>query len=494
MIESLERMHGRFLWGAVINMNRRQFIGVTGLSGLGASLAGWHLASQPGENEVIARKLDQQLLGEDYPYTALWGFNDSVPGPVLRKTQGDTLSLTFKNRLSQPSSIHWHGIRLPNNMDGVPGITQRVVKPGEDFQYEFALPDAGTFWYHPHVATYEQLGRGLYGALIVGERERVDVDRDELLVISDLHLDQSAQIPGNFKNLHDASHAGRLGNTVLCNGQKVPTLRQVRPGERIRLRLVNASSARIYRLRFDGVAPLIVAMDGHPCAPQIMGETLYFSPGNRYDFILDVPRLSGGLTLRDEFFPMMPNLLARFELKGSPVAARSGFAGLPPNTLPPFDDRSAEKVDLVLEGGALSEKATREAIWLLNGRGNDHDSLLDSHENHPDPLFECRSGQTIHCRIDNRTAWFHPMHFHGVVLQEKQADGRWGPYRDATLVWPFKTSEIRFVTERPGEWMIHCHVSEHHHSGLMGTFRVGDVCTTKQRPWVTTAWGSDTTA
>lgn len=475
-------------------MNRRQFVGAAGLVGLGLGVGGWQLARQPGSNEIIARKLDQQLLGEDYPYTPLWGFNDQVPGPVLRRTQGEVLSLTFKNRLPEPSTIHWHGIRLPNQMDGVPGITQAAVQPGEDFHYEFALPDAGTFWYHPHVATYEQLGRGLYGALIVNEREAVEVDREEILVISDLHLDRRAMIPGDFKNLHDASHAGRLGNTILCNGQKIPALKAFRPGERVRLRLINASSARIYRLRFDGLAPLVVAIDGHPCAPYTLAETLYFSPGNRFDLILDIPKTSASFQLKDEFFPAMQNLLAQGRIEGEPVPARAAFAGLPPNAHPAFDDRSAERVKLVLEGGALSDKATRESIWLINGKGHNHDTFIDAHRAHPEPLFECRSGQTMHCLIDNRTAWFHPMHFHGVVLQEREADGRWGPYRDSALVWPFKATEIRFVTELPGEWMIHCHVSEHHHSGLMGTFRVGDVCTTRQRPWVMTAWGSVTTA
>ena len=118
------------------------------------------------DHTVIAKPARLELLGPDYPSTEVWAFNNMIPGPVLRAVQGDTIRVRFRNRLPMVSTIHWHGIRLPNAMDGVPGITQPPVKPGEDFQYEFALPDAGTFWYHPHVATdrprpvWHDCGRG----------------------------------------------------------------------------------------------------------------------------------------------------------------------------------------------------------------------------------------------------------------------------------------------------------------------------------------------
>jgi FtsP/CotA-like multicopper oxidase with cupredoxin domain len=137
---------------------------------------------------------------------------------------------------------------------------------------------------------------------------------------------------------------------------------------------------------------------------------------------------------------------------------------------------------MVLEGGALSNKATREAIWLMNGKGNDHGSHMDVHGKHPDPLFTFEQGCTVRCLIDNKTAWFHPMHFHGIVFRERLPNGQWGPFKDSTLVWPFKTQEIAFVAESPGDWMIHCHVAEHQHSGLMGTFRVASLCRTPAAP------------
>lgn len=440
-------------------------------------------AARPGrarEFELIARQTRAELLGGDYPATDVWAFNNMVPGPVLRANQGETVRVRFKNRLNVPSTVHWHGIRLPNAMDGVPGITQAAVKPGEDFQYEFAFPDAGTYWYHPHVSTYEQIGRGLYGTIIVNEKTPPDVDQDVTWVISDVMLTREASIAPNFKSLHDAAHAGRLGNIILVNGERGPTTLDVRAGERIRLRLINAASARIFRIKVHGHQPWIAAYDGHPCPPEKLTESILFSPGNRLDLILDCTNApSATFEIEDEFFPAMRNKLGVIRYSGrSAVATRPAFTGLPANSLFEPVMAGATSVKMVLEGGALSNKATREHIWLMNGKGNDHGSHMDSHGSAPAPTYTFEQGCTVRCLIDNKTAWFHPMHFHGVVLRERLANGQWGPFKDSTLVWPFKTQEIAFVAEAPGDWMIHCHVSEHHHSGLMGTFRVAAMCKT----------------
>ena len=469
------------------NMNRRQIL-KTGLltAGLGAATgaiipAAW--SARPArvrEHEFIAKPARLGLLGEDYPPTEVWAFNNRIPGPIMRATQGDIVRIRFRNRLEQASTIHWHGIRLPNAMDGVPGITQAAVKPGEDFLYEFGLPDAGTYWYHPHVSTYEQVGRGLYGTIVVDEKIPPDVDQDVMWTIADIKLTREATIAPNFKNLHDAAHAGRLGNIVLVNGKKSPEVLEVRAGSRVRLRLLNAASARIFRLKFHGHQPTVVAMDGHPCAPFALTESILFSPGNRIDLILDCTAApNASFEVEDEFFPAMRNKIGVIRYNSrSAQALRKPFEGLPPNTLFEPVMAGAESVKMILEGGALSNKATREHVWLVNGKGNDHGSHMDSHGGAPHPLYVFEKGCTVRCLIDNRTAWFHPMHFHGVVLRERLPNGSWGPMKDSTLVWPFKTQEIAFVAESPGDWMIHCHVSEHHHSGLMGTFRVADLCKT----------------
>jgi len=171
------------------------------------------------EFRLAAKPAVVNLLGDNHPNTAVWAYNDVVPGSELRVRQGDQVRIFVQNQLTERTTVHWHGIRLPNAMDGVPGFTQPPIRPGEAFTYEFTLPDAGTFWYHPHADTLQQLGRGLAGPLIVEEREPVAVDRDLLWFIEDWRLNDRAQIAPGFGDRMEAAMAGRVGNTVTINGR-----------------------------------------------------------------------------------------------------------------------------------------------------------------------------------------------------------------------------------------------------------------------------------
>jgi FtsP/CotA-like multicopper oxidase with cupredoxin domain len=191
------------------------------------------------------------LTGDGHPDTAVWAYDGTVPGPELRIRQGERVRVVVRNKLGEDTTVHWHGIRLPNAMDGVPGLTQKPIRPGESFTYDFTPPDAGTFWYHPHADTLQQLGRGLAGALIIEEREPITVDRDLLWFIEDWRLDDGGRIAPGFGNRMEAGMSGRIGNTVTINGRP-PEPVSVRSGERVRLRIVNAALARIVALRFEG--------------------------------------------------------------------------------------------------------------------------------------------------------------------------------------------------------------------------------------------------
>ncbi|WP_412563648.1 multicopper oxidase domain-containing protein [Thalassobius sp. MITS945101] len=193
-------------------LTRRQFVT---RSAMASALLGQGLPSfaKADLTEITARSGKVQLAPADYPMTEVWGYDGLAPGPVLRFQQGERLQRRLVNALEQPTSIHWHGIRIDNAMDGVPGLTQAAVPPGGHFDYDFALPDAGSYWYHAHWASPEQVGRGLHGALIVEEDEAPEVDRDEVLVLDDWRLNpEDAQIMADFDNRHDLSHAGRYGN------------------------------------------------------------------------------------------------------------------------------------------------------------------------------------------------------------------------------------------------------------------------------------------
>jgi len=169
--------------------------------GRAASSAEHHLVAHPGR---------APLVGARYPETAVWSYNGTVPGPEIRDRQGERLRITVENQLAEETTIHWHGLRVPNAMDGVPHLTQKPIAPGETFIYEFEGPDAGTYWYHPHQRSFEQVGRGLYGPLIVEEREPIQVDRDVTWVLDDWRLLQDAQISDDFGGFMDASHNGRV--------------------------------------------------------------------------------------------------------------------------------------------------------------------------------------------------------------------------------------------------------------------------------------------
>src|SRR5947208_13581903 len=185
-----------------MRVSRRALLLSAGAAGLGsglpfrqgladAEIKEYRLAAQPG---VV------NLTGRGYPDTAVWAYDARVPGPEIRIRQGDPVRIVVANRLGEDTTVHWHGIRVPNPMDGVPGLTQPPIRPGESFTYEFTPPDAGTFWYHPHADSLQQLGRGMAGALIIEEPDPVPVDRDIVWVLSDWRLTSAAQLAPGFGN------------------------------------------------------------------------------------------------------------------------------------------------------------------------------------------------------------------------------------------------------------------------------------------------------
>src|SRR5713101_4065300 len=301
------------------------------LSGAGGIALGSVLPSRPSfanteikEYCLTATPGVANLTGDGYPNTAVWAYDGTVPGPEMRVRQGDPVRIVVTNKLGEDTTVHWHGIRLPIAMDGVPGLTQPPIEPGESFTYEFTPPDAGTFWYHPHANSLQQLGRGMAGALIVDELEAVPVDRDVLWLLSDWRLTSDAQIAAGFGNPMEAAMSGRVGNTVTVNGavsNEVP----VRAGERIRLRLINGALARIMALRFEGHRPVVVAIDGQPCDPHEPERgRLLLGPAMRIDVVVDMQGEAGRrYPVIDDFYDGLSYWLTQFAYeKRPPMRAR----------------------------------------------------------------------------------------------------------------------------------------------------------------------------
>lgn len=428
---------------------------------------------------LTARAGSVQLAPEGYPATAIWGYEGTVPGPEIRLPQGARLTRRFLNELPQASSIHWHGIRIANAMDGVAGLTQDAVEPEAEFLYDFALPDAGTYWYHPHNRTFEQMARGLYGALIVEEPSGApEADADLVLLIDDWRFNEDASIAEGFGNMHDFAHAGRIGNWITVNGTGDWT-RNVGENERLRLRLVNTANARVFTLDPQGLAGWVIALDGMPLETPEPLARLTLAPAQRADILVDITAKAGGEALlvsqeRDGGYA-----LAAFPVAGTARTARlPDPAPLPPNPVAPLGPlEAARSVSFAMEGGAMGrmQSATFEGrdmdmralvgegmAWALGGTAGMPEA----------PLIDARIGETIRITMTNETSWPHGMHLHGHHFRQVFPDGTTGPLRDTLLMNRGDTAEIAFLADNPGDWLLHCHMLEHAASGMMTWLRV----------------------
>ena len=441
------------------------------------------------EHRLRAAPAAARLIGSSGPQTGALAYDGSVPGPMLRFRQGEPVRIVVENGLDQDTTVHWHGIRLPNAMDGVPGLTQPPIKPGESFTYEFTPPDAGTFWYHPHAHSLQQIGRGLAGALIVEEREPLAVDRDLLWMLQDWRLTTDGQIASGFGNMMDAAMSGRVGNVMTINGA-LPVDQPVQARERVRLRLANAALARMMALRFEGHRPVVVAIDGQPCDPhEPEGGRLVLGPAMRIDVIIDMQGEPGRrYAVIDDFYDGLAYTLTNLAYDaGPPLRAHPLDAplALPRNPLPEPDLVNAERQEIVLQGGMMgggmlsgmggmmgmaTPGMDGGAAWAINGMS----MTGDGHAGMP-PLFALKRGASCILTIRNETAWWHPMHIHGFSPLVLARNGVPVPHRrwqETVLMAPKDTLEFAFVADIPGDWMLHCHVVDHQTAGLMTVFRV----------------------
>ena len=437
------------------------------------------LAQGDGPEVLTARPASVRLLPESYPLTQVWSYGGTVPGQVLRAPQGARLYRQLVNALPDATSVHWHGVRLDNAMDGVAGLTQQAVAPGASFEYDFHLPDAGTYWYHAHNRSFEQVARGLYGALIVDEPDRPDIDRDEVLMLDDWRLSpDDGQLVGSFDDRHDHSHAGRLGNYVATNGQPRFS-RDVAQGERLRLRLINAANARIFALGLSGMEGWIMAHDGMPLAePEPMPEVLFLGPAQRVDLFVDVTAPVGETAWLVRLDDGQGYAQAGFPVIAAARDRRPAPAPLPPNPRMAVGGLDgALRLRLDMQGGAMGrmtgalldgrpasfqELAAANRFWAFNGVVG----LTDT------PLAEVPQGRTVRIAMVNDTVFPHAMHLHGMHFREVLAGGGLGPMRDTLLIAADETREIAFMADNPGDWLLHCHMLSHAAAGMSTWLRV----------------------
>ena len=421
------------------------------------------------EFQLIAAPANLRLI--DGRMLEVWAYNGQVPGPTFRVRVGDTVRVRFSNRLSQPTTIHWHGVRVPNGMDGVPGVTQPPITPGGNFVYEFVVKDAGTFWFHPHVRTSEQVERGLFGTLIVDDRKPPGFSREILWVIDDWLLGNDGKIVPEFNTRHDLAHDGRWGNVVTVNGRAQKT-EIVAPGERIRLRIVNVANGRVFAPDLSAFDASVIAFDGLYTDRPLPVTGLEIAPGNRVDIDLGIPAALAGrqIQVMDRFTrrPIpIAKLVVTDEVQPTPsvqLALRSPFERWPGAL------KAAPTGELRLNARAGGPFGIE---WMINETAFRHEASAHRHR----PAYSLPLGKWAKLRFVNESFRLHPMHLHGqffyVVARNGEAvdEAHW---RDTVLVHARETVDVALVPRDAGLWMLHCHILEHAESGMMTLLKVAN--------------------
>ena len=399
--------------------------------------------------------LDLQAGEIDWAYTpgrSLGGFglNGGVPGPLIEAEVGDTLRARLTNNLPQPTTIHWHGLRVPAEMDGTEAV-QPPVQPGESFEYVFTVPDAATFWYHSHVNETEQLERGLYGALVVRGPEEPEVDRERVLLLDDLKLDENGELApfGDHQELHE----GREGDVLLVNGREQPEL-EMAAGQVERWRIVNAANTRFVRLSIGERPFSVIGTDGGLVPAPLEATEILLTPGERAD-------LAVGPFSEGEVFEIVG--LPYDRGRGEP--RRDRFATLRVGAAAPSRAQIRDSLRKIepLAGPNAEPNRTIDMKALMHGGEHQRD----------DPV---RVGELQVWDLVNETSQDHPFHLHGFFFQVVSENGE----PPAMLAWKDTVNVPRkqrvrvawLPDDRPGEWMYHCHILEHHAMGMMAHFQV----------------------
>jgi FtsP/CotA-like multicopper oxidase with cupredoxin domain len=442
--------------------------------------------------ELAPRPVTIDLGG---PTVQTWGYADATPGPLIRARAGDVIRAELTNRLPTATSVHWHGIALRNDMDGVPGLTQRPIAPGARYRYEFTVPDPGTYFYHPHSGV--QLDRALHGVLVVDDPAEPGRYDAEWIVVLDDWVDGTGRTPdqilsglrsmagmqggmqggmhGGMGGMHgdagsmpmdgmEAMTSPLLGGAgdvayphYLVNGRvpAAPVTLTGRPGQRVRIRFVNAAADTAFRVALGGHRLTVTHTDGFPVAPTAT-DALLLGMGERADVTVE---------LGDGVFP----LVAAAEGKaGQGVAlVRTGAGSAPAASVRPVEldrqvlltgtlrtadavrlaERKPDRVHRLLLDGAMMPYR-----WTINGAT--YDDL--------DPLL-VRRGERVRLQFVNRSMMFHPMHVHGHTF----AVAGGGARKDTVIVRPHETVTVDLDATNPGQWMTHCHNIYHAETGMM---------------------------
>jgi FtsP/CotA-like multicopper oxidase with cupredoxin domain len=413
----------------------------------------------------------------------LISLEDNAPPPVLRIKQGEPAIFNYTNGLEDYSTMHWHGIRLPNAMDGVPYLTQFPVAKDETFRYEFTPPDAGTYWYHPHCMTMDQMALGLTGVLVVEEKADPGFDADIALNLKDFRIDTNGDLMPYFTP-RGAARSGTLGNVKATNWRSEPVY-DVPAGGLIRVRFAVTDTTRIHKLvlpQNEGAAlGEIIAWDGHPVDEPIAWPTfeapLPLGPGQRVDVAITAPAREGQEIVLTGLAGKTPFIIARLRAVGQNLGRTTAdIKPLPRNPIHEPDLTSAPTQEIVFgwspdgdgENNGLCG-ISDYTFWSINRTPWPGDVVPNT-----GPVADLEFGKSYILRLRNESPNLHPIHLHGLVFKPLRSNLRKLPvnYTDTLLLLKNEIVDIALNADNRGDWAFHCHVIEHQKTGLAGYIRV----------------------
>ena len=437
-------------------------------------------------------------------------YNGQIPGPILRVKQGDSIKVNFKNNLDEPTTVHWHGLRLENKSDGVPGMTQPAVKPGQSYTYNVSFPDAGLYWYHPHVREDYQQALGMYGLIWVEPNSTNyfdPVNREEFLALNDILLNGNDVAPYDKERVN-YTLMGRFGNVMLVNGQERYSL-NVNQGDVVRFPIVNTASTRVFKLSIPGVKLKLIGGDSGGYKNDTWVDSVTIGPSERviveaqfvkygeyklnhatpsktytlgtitvantkteHDYSKEFQTLKNrsdefaGLNL-DNYYakPIDKEIDMTIKMPGMDHMSMSGMM---------HDDKNSDGIEWEDTMAMMNSMSNDKSLtWILR----DKDSGKENHEID----YSWKKGDKVKIRLFNDPNSMHPMqhvmHFHGnrfVVLSVNGVKNTNPVWKDSVLVPTGAKVDVLLDLSNPGTWMGHCHIAEHTESGMMMVYKVNE--------------------
>jgi FtsP/CotA-like multicopper oxidase with cupredoxin domain len=446
-------------------------------------------AARPHTGRTVTASLTAQSetidLGGTLAGTLAYG--NAIPGPLVRANVGDELAVTVANRLNHPTSVHWHGIALRNDMDGAAPATPNI-DPGRDFTYRFSVPHAGTFWAHPHTGL--DADHGLYLPVIVDDPAEPGGYDAEWIVVLDDWTDGIGKTPQQLYDdlrgtgmpahdnmpgmsatpgMHGVGSSAQLGGDAgdinypyyLINGRipAAPTTVSAKPGQRIRIRIINAGSDTAFRVALAGHTMTVTHTDGYPVQPTDV-DALLLGMGERYDVTV---------TAGDGVFPLVAMAEGKNALARAILSTSAGTAP-DPGFQPPELNGRLGTADIFTATSADDLGFTKPDTTLtteLSGTMMAYDWKINGHTFTDMQPLPIRQGQRATIAFTNKTKMWHPMHLHGHTFQVIKPDGSPGPRKDTVIVLPMQTVSVTLIADNPGVWMMHCHNTYHQEAGMM---------------------------